>query len=93
MVTQEYWKAVRAMRESLPDVLFITSATASDDGRVAGVTFEVTKEAAARPLVDGSHRLATPQEIAAYNAEQDRKRRLLDAQADVAAGRFAFLEG
>jgi hypothetical protein len=62
---QEYWAQVRAMRQKLPPVVFLASvagARASGaviDGRVS----EVTRETAARRLADGTHRIATEQEI------------------------------
>jgi hypothetical protein len=87
-----YWKTVRSMCEVLPAVLHITTATASDDGRVAGVVIESTAAIAAKLLVDGSHRLSTAQEIERYLGEQDRRRILAGVRSDAACGKFRFSE-
>lgn len=86
-----FWRAVRELRLSLPEVFYATMARPGDGGRT-GVVSEVSAAAAAQFLVDGTLRLSTPDEIRRYLAEQDRQRTLAGVREDALSGRFRFSE-
>lgn len=92
MPATPYWQAVRAMRESLPEVVHVTSTTEGFTGAMAGIVSEASAVAVAEHLVAGTVRLSTPEEIERYHVEQDRLRILAGVRADGAAGRFRFSE-
>lgn len=66
MDLRQYYEAIRGIEEQIPgnDVLVVSEATA--DGGRAGVISEVTRNAAARLVVERKARLATPQEEADF---------------------------
>jgi len=71
-----YWQAVNKIEATLPagETIFITSIDKPlMPGYQAGRTFECTRRNAAMRLVDQTHRLSTPEEIAAYRAEQAKR--------------------
>lgn len=81
----EYCAAIRDMerqlgaatyprRERPEDCVILTTVEKRSRGIKGGVAMEVCKRSAARQIVDGTHRLATDEEIEAYHADQ-RKRR------------------
>lgn len=86
-----YWTEVRRLRESLPPVVFVTTSSATD-GRVAGGVSEGTACAMAEHLVSGTVRLSTPEEIAEYHAEQNRRREVISVRSDALCGKFRFNE-
>jgi hypothetical protein len=62
-----YWQKVRLQREALADEYPVVISVESTDSLQCT---EVTQAIAAKNLVDGTHRLATPDEIAAWRADQ-----------------------
>ena len=92
MSATAYWQSIKALRESLPDVFFVTTASNGDCGRVAGVVSEVSNGLVCQHLHEGTLRLSTPDEIERYKAEQERRRAVAGVRSDGAAGRFRFTE-
>jgi len=84
-----FWQDVQEFRRQITeDVAHITSVTypgSSRRGHVPGIVFMVNREIAARHLASGSHRFSTPEEIAAY--EEDFNRRTEASRASAAAAR------
>jgi len=74
MSIQEYWREVREIQSGLPEALLVTSIKGDSNTR-GGVTLEVDNENAARLIVEGRFRVATPEEIAAHQAEHEVKKR------------------
>ena len=85
---REYWAAVRAqerqLEESNPGARCVFIASMGDERNSAvgpaGIIVEATFYNAARHMVDGSHRLATSEEIDAYREDQERRRAALRAE-------------
>jgi hypothetical protein len=68
MDVRQFYRKIREVRATIPDeFVFITSAETSDGGR-SGVINEVTRENAARLLVEGKAVLASPDEIAVFQS-------------------------
>jgi hypothetical protein len=61
--TKDYWNQVRTIAESHPGPIFITSLDS------ARMTSEVYPERGARFIVEGTHRLSTDEDVAAYKAD------------------------
>jgi conjugal transfer/entry exclusion protein len=59
---QQYWKEVRQIEATLAEYVWLAQT-------VGGFLTQVTAAIAARRLQAKSHRLATPEEVAAYEAE------------------------
>lgn len=84
---QEYWADVRAQREAITEPFVFVATLPERHGAAGGVCVEVTREDAARLLVDKTHRLATADEVRKYredeeqlrqdNLKQERERRML----------------
>jgi hypothetical protein len=82
-----YWQQVRDVEARLPQDVFLTSIEDRFTGRAGGVVCEVDRASAARCVVDGSHRVATEEEIEAYRLDQDERKRAGQAAALLAQGR------
>ncbi len=67
---QAYWKEVREVQRTLPETLFVASIADKHNDTPGGVLCLVDAETGAKLLVGESHRLATPEEIAAYEERQ-----------------------
>ena len=71
MDLREYSKQVREIEEEIPDLfVFLTSKENKGKGWIGGSVAEVARHQAARFIADDSHRISTPQEVAAYKARQ-----------------------
>jgi hypothetical protein len=80
----EYWASVRRMADSLPDGdIWLVSTEDSSTGRVGGVLVQAPRAAAAKAIVDRTHRPATEIEISRY-LESEALRRTADYQAEMA---------
>ncbi len=77
----EYWQRVGEIRAVLDPVNVIVAD---------GVAVEADAETAAARIADGTHRLATDAEVERLKSAQGRSKRLHDARADVAVGKFSF---
>ena len=70
-----FWAAVREHSAALTDEFYyLMSLTDPTRGLVGDVVVHVTREAAAKALVQKTHRLATPEEVAAWEAAERKKR-------------------
>jgi hypothetical protein len=80
-----YWQTVKRYREELqtsqPDGAWITTLPNRVYDLPAGVVSLASPELAARRLAEGSHRLATPEEIRKYHADQARAAETVNATA------------
>jgi len=70
----QYWSNVKIARQGLPpgETFHITSLTHNSlrDFK-PGVTCTAMREIAARRIAEGTHRLATPEEASAWDAQQE----------------------
>lgn len=72
---REYWAAVKQHREALTEPFpYMVSIDNRLHGTVGGVVMQVARQDAARLLADGTHRLATPEEVAAHLETQEQLR-------------------
>lgn len=79
MKTEAYYAEIKkqtaALAEQFPQgFCLLTSVANRDKGTVAGSVTEVANENAARCLVEQTHRMATDDEVAAWQDHQDRNR-------------------
>ena len=88
---QAYWAAIdeklkelgappRGVPELPKDCVMLTSVEKRFAGLKGGVTMEVGKRAAAKAIVEGTHRLATEAEIEAYRYQQEDAREKIEAE-------------
>jgi hypothetical protein len=71
---QMYWREVRRVEATLPENPWTISLADPATGGVAGRVMQVSREAAAKAIVEKKARLATKEEFAAYwDAEEDRR--------------------
>ena len=63
---KQYWQDIRALENTLPEFVWLSAG---------GQVVEVPASHAARLLHDGSHRLATEEEVDAYRASEDAAKR------------------
>ncbi len=100
---QLFHKAVRDQREALGAVedgrfepphscVMLTSVENRFSGIKGGVTMQVGKRSAAELIVKGSHRLATPEEIENYEADQVAGKRAAMDLENQAARRSVFTQ-
>jgi hypothetical protein len=98
MTSNDYWKLVfkkQAELESMfsgvggTDIVYITSIEDECSRRVGGRVVETSLRLstsrhgiAAKNIVDGTHRLSTPEEIARFHEEQTRRSRDCAAMTD-----------
>ena len=76
MDTNKYYGEIKATREQIPDAfVFLMSLEDTGRGWKGGSVTEVTRENAAKCIVDKSHRLATPAEVKAFHEQQERQRK------------------
>jgi hypothetical protein len=78
---KRYWHLVAEQRAKLPSEVWLTSIERPLEGITGGATCAVTREIAARRLVEQSHRIATEEEIQKFHADQ-REREQLCAQLE-----------
>ena len=69
MDLRAYYQKVRDVIKSIPDEHIIVISHDTPDGGKAGVRSEVSRERAARLVVDGKARLATTEEAEQFRAE------------------------
>ena len=84
-----YWAAVRKETEALTEPFYyLMSVEDPTRGLVGGVVVQVTKDAAAQALVKKTHRIATPEEVAASQKTEAAKR---EEYAEAERRRMALL--
>jgi hypothetical protein len=81
-----YYQKIRQVEASLPEGDAIIVSQETPDGGRAGVVSEVPKGVAAKMIVEGRARLATPEESAAFGEKTAEAKRLADQIAS--AGRM-----
>jgi hypothetical protein len=85
---QVYFKKIRALEESLKDPSSVVVSLETQDGGKAGVRTEVPRRIAARMIVEGTARLATPDETREFQEQKAEAKRQADQLA--AASRMQF---
>ena len=76
---KKYWQEVREIERSLPEFVWLTSVECCFQGQAGGSVAEVPASQAAPLLYAKSHRMATEEEVAGYQArEEAHKRRVFD---------------
>jgi hypothetical protein len=86
MNLRAYFQKIRAAELTIEEEAPLTVSLATDDGGLEGIKSEVPRELAAKLIVEGKVRLATPEEAEAHRADQAERRRQL-AERD-ASGRL-----
>ena len=89
MDLQVYYRKIRETMDKIEGLFAIVVSLESPDGGKAGVKTEVPKHIAAKMIVDGLARLATPDEIREFLAEKAEAKRKADQAA--AASRMQFV--
>ncbi|WP_321471382.1 hypothetical protein [uncultured Paludibaculum sp.] len=84
MNLQNYWLAIREMEADLTDPVFLAD-------RKNGVVVSCDKKAAARYLVDGTHRLASDDEVIKHHA-RDKRRAEIAAAVERSSNRGVFVQ-
>ena len=88
MDLQIYYRKIRETEESLKDPAVLLVSLETPDGGRPGVRTEVPRRIAARMIVEGAARLATPQEVREFHEEKAESKRQADQLA--AASRMQF---
>lgn len=74
MDLKEFYKTIREVERGIEEAFPLIVSLSTTNGGRAGVITEVTRYAAARAIVEGHARLASPEEAGAYRAEAERRR-------------------
>jgi hypothetical protein len=77
---KKYWRRVREIERGLPAVNFIVSLGDEMTGLVGGRVFVAPPSIAAARIVEKTHRLATADEISAYELDQTERRAGAEAE-------------
>ena len=80
MNLKEYFRAVEEQEAAIEDAFVLTVSLPTPNGGKAGVVSEVNRTTAAKLLVEGKARLATPEEVAQVRQEREAKRRQRDLE-------------
>jgi hypothetical protein len=86
MDVKSYYKKIREKEQEIASPFAIVSSLETPDGGRAGVLTEVTRELAARMMVEGRGRLANEAEVKEYREARERAR--LEAEERELAGRL-----
>ncbi len=81
MDLKAYYQKVRQVEAGLTEAEIVTISLETPDGGRAGVGNEVSKSVAARMIVEGKARLATPEETAAFRERAAEAKRAADQMA------------
>ncbi len=76
-----FYQKVQQVEASLPGAHVVVISRETPDGGRAGVPSEVTRAVAAKMIVEGSARLATPDEANAFREGIAEAKRAIDQQA------------
>lgn len=74
-----YWQRVKEWRTKLTPEPYIVAIAEQGEERPRNAISQVTREMAARCLADGSHRLATEQEVKELKLAEKKRQEQLDA--------------
>ncbi len=69
MELKTYYRKLREIESTVPDPYVVVVSKETPDGGRAGVLTETPRRIAARMIMDGSARLSTEEEAAAFRAE------------------------
>ena len=72
---KKYWQDLRAIEETLPDFVWLTSLANRQWGHAGGSMVEVAAAVAAKLLHGKSHRSATEEEIAGHQSQREETQR------------------
>jgi hypothetical protein len=86
-----FYQKIRDLEDAIGENSVLTVSLSTPDGGKEGVLTEVPKRIAARTVVEGKARLATPGEIAAYRAEAEERRKEQEERALVSQARFSVI--
>ena len=70
-----YYQKIRDQRSAIPEEFPIVISADTQDGGRRGTMTEVTRDLAAKLLVDGIAHLASPEDAAGYRERQKRERK------------------
>jgi len=88
MDLQIYYKKIREAENNLKDPAVLVVSLETPDGGRPGVRTEVSRRIAAKMIVEGAARVATPQEAREFQEEKAESKRQADQLA--AASRLQF---
>ena len=75
-----FYQKIRKLQEEIPTPHPVVVSHDTPDGGKAGRKTEVTRENAARLVVEGRARLATPEETAEYQSQLEKAHRQVEEQ-------------
>ncbi|HUD99068.1 MAG TPA: hypothetical protein VMR62_05800 [Bryobacteraceae bacterium] len=91
MDLQVYYKKIRALEDSLTDQSIVVVSLETPDGGRPGVRTEVPRRTAAKMIVEGSARLATPEEMRDFQEQKVEAKRLADQLTAASRMQFAVI--
>lgn len=80
MDLKDFYKKIREVEAGIGEAFPLIVSFSTTDGGKAGVIAEVSRYSAARNIVEGKARLATPEESAAYRADVARDRQAIQEE-------------
>ncbi len=86
MDIQAWWRQVREIERGLPETVFIVSQSDPMREQVGGRVVETSREDAAKLILHGSFRAATPDEIEAHQANERTERKRAQAAEQQRSG-------
>ena len=92
MDLRAYYRKIRDTEAQLPAGACVVVSHDTADGGKAGVVSEVPRGVAARMVVEGAVRIATPEEAAGYHGELAERRREVE-QATMGRVQYVTLAG
>jgi hypothetical protein len=91
MDLRQYYQKIRDKESAITEAFPIVVSNETPDGGKAGVLTEVTPGIAAKMVVDGVARMATPQEEKTFRAAQVEAKRVADQAAATAKVQFTVV--
>jgi hypothetical protein len=86
-----FYQKIRDLENAIGADSVLTVSLSTPDGGKEGVLTEVSKRIAARTVVEGKARLATPEETSAYRAEAEERRKEFEERALVNQAKFSVI--
>jgi hypothetical protein len=87
-----FWGEVRRVQATIPsESTYIASIDRPMEGINGGRVFAASAKLAAQRVVEGTHRIATPEEIDRYHTEQQARSEWCKAQESKKAGKQALM--
>jgi hypothetical protein len=91
MDLRAYYQKIRSLEAEMLDAYPIVVSKETADGGRSGKYSEVTRAVAAKLIVEGMARLATPEETKAYRDAQAEAKRIADQAAEAAKVQFTVI--